>query len=181
MLGEWLIQFDLERPITMSFSILPSTALWFLPFVLPICLWVMWSDLKAMRIPNTAVLALVGVFAVFGLFAMPFADYPWRLLTLLVVLVITFLANMVGLMGAGDSKFIAAAAPFIDPSDAGAVAFIFAANLLACFATHRIAKNTSLRQMAPDWDSWDRGRKFPMGFALGGTLIIYLILGAFAG
>ncbi len=165
----------------MSFSILPATALWFLPFVFPICLWVMWSDLKAMRIPNMAVMALVVVFLVVGLVALPFSEYPWRLLTMAVVLVVMFFANMVGLMGAGDSKFIAAAAPFIDPGDLGLLSFIFAANLLACVATHRIAKNTALRQMAPDWDSWDRGRKFPMGFALGGTLIIYLLLGAIAG
>ena len=165
----------------MNFAILPSTALWFLPCVVPICHWVMWSDLKAMRIPNMAVLALLAVFVIVGLVALPWSAYPWRLLTLVIVLVLTFFANMVGLMGAGDSKFIAAAAPFIDPGDAGLLAFIFAANLLACYATHRIAKNTSLRQMAPDWDSWDRGRKFPMGFALGGTLIIYLVLGAASG
>ena len=155
-----------------------SAAIW-LPFVVPICLWVMWSDLKAMRIPNVAVVALLAVFVFVGLVALPWSDYPWRLLSMVIVLVLMFFANMVGLMGAGDSKFIAAAAPFIDPGDAGILAFVFAANLLACVATHRIAKNTSLRQMAPDWDSWDRGRKFPMGFALGGTLIIYLLLGAF--
>ncbi|MEL7254623.1 MAG: prepilin peptidase [Pseudomonadota bacterium] len=165
----------------MSLDILPATALWFLPFALPICLWVMWSDLKAMKIPNTAVLSLVAVFVVVGLLALPFETYLWRLLTMVIVLVITFFANVIRLMGAGDSKFIAAAAPFIDHGDGWALAFIFAANLLACYVTHRIAKNTSLRQLAPEWDSWTRGRKFPMGFALGGTLIIYLGLGAFTG
>ena len=29
-----------------------SSALWFLPFVLPICFYVAWSDMRAMRIPN---------------------------------------------------------------------------------------------------------------------------------
>ena len=38
-----------------------SSALWFLPFVLPICFYVAWSDMRAMRIPNNAVLALLGV------------------------------------------------------------------------------------------------------------------------
>ena len=161
----------------MLLQITPSEALWFLPFVLPICLWVMWSDLKAMRIPNMSVLALVGVFLVVGLIALPFADYPWRIGTMVVVLVLMFLANMFGLMGAGDSKFIAAAAPFIDPGDVRALCFIFAANLLACFVTHRFAKYSGLRRLAPDWTSWDRGRKFPMGFALGSTLVIYLLLG----
>jgi prepilin peptidase CpaA len=165
----------------MNFDILPGTALWFLPFVIPICLWVMWSDLKAMKIPNLAVMSLVVVFLIVGLIALPMSEYPWRIVNMFVILVLMFFANMVGLMGAGDSKFIAAATPFIDPHDLGVLAFIFAANLLACVATHRIAKNTSLREMAPDWDSWSRGRKFPMGFALGGTLIIYLLLAATMG
>ena len=163
----------------MNFAILPSTALWFLPFAAPICLWVMWSDLKAMRIPNMAVMALVAVFVIVGLIALPYSEYPWRLLTMVIVLVITYLANMIGLMGAGDSKFIAAAAPFIDPGDGWLLVFIFAANLLACFVTQRSAKNSSLRNLAPDCDSWERKRKFPMGFALGGTMSIYLALAAF--
>ncbi len=165
----------------MTLQITPSEALWFLPFVLPICLWVIWSDLSAMRIPNLAVLALAGVFVLVGLVALPLSEYPWRLAAMGAVLVITFLANMAGLMGAGDSKFIAAAAPFIDPGDVTPLGLIFAANLLAAFVTHRIAKHSALRRLAPDWVSWDRGRKFPMGFALGATLIIYLTLGATGG
>ena len=124
----------------MALAISPTEALWFLPFVVPLCLWVMWSDLSAMRIPNVAVLTLAAIFLVVGLIALPWADYPWR--------------------------------------DVGPLCFIFAANLLACFVTHRIAKHTALRRLAPNWTSWDRGRKFPMGFALGATLIAYLALGA---
>ncbi|MDW3118675.1 MAG: hypothetical protein R8G60_13530 [Roseovarius pacificus] len=60
----------------MSLDITSAQALWFLPFVLPICLWVVWSDLSTMRIPNKAVLALTAVFLVIGLIALPLADYP---------------------------------------------------------------------------------------------------------
>lgn len=162
----------------MVLAITSAEALWFLPFTAPFCVWVMWSDLSAMRIPNPAVLALAVVFVVIGLVALPLAEYPWRLLTMAVVLVVTFLANAVGLMGAGDSKFIAVAVPFVDPGDIAPLCLILAACLLAAFVTHRIAKYTALRRLAPGWTSWDRGRKFPMGFALGGTLIIYLALGA---
>ena len=35
-----------------------SAALYFLPFVTVICLWVAWSDLARMKIPNYAVIAL---------------------------------------------------------------------------------------------------------------------------
>lgn len=161
----------------MTLEITSWAAAWFFPVVLPICLWVIWSDLSSMRIPNKAVAALAIAFLLVGLVALPLAEYPWRLLHLLVVLVIGFAANAAGLMGAGDSKFLAAAAPYVARGDAVTVLMIFSASLLVCFATHRIAKHSPLRQLAPDWDSWDRGRKFPMGFSLGSTLVIYLIFG----
>ena len=165
----------------MSLQITSSEAWWFLPFVLPICLWVVWSDLSLMLIRNKAVLALAAVFLVIGLIALPIAEYPWRVATMVIVLFIGIVINAAGLVGAGDAKFVAAASPFIDPGDALAVCLIFAANLLAAFAAHRIAKHTPLRALAPDWESWSRGHKFPMGFSLGSTLVIYLILGVTRG
>ena len=163
----------------MPLEITSWAAAWFLPFVTPICLWVIWSDLKAMRIPNLSVLALAGIFVVVGLVAISpiWPDYAWRLAVMIAALVAGIIANAAGLMGAGDSKFIAAAAPFVAPGDWRMIILIFAANLLAAYATHRIAKHSALRDLAPDWISWNAGKKFPMGFALGATLIIYLILG----
>ncbi|MEL7012656.1 MAG: prepilin peptidase [Pseudomonadota bacterium] len=163
----------------LDLAITSFSAALFLPFVLPICLWVMWSDLNAMKIPNSAVLALAGVFVVVGLIAVPiWPDYPMRLAALGIMLVAGIIINSAGLMGAGDAKFIAAAAPFVAPGDVIPLIFIFTANLLAAFVTHRIAKYTPLRAMAPHWESWERGKKFPMGFALGATLLIYLGAGA---
>lgn len=162
-------------------TITTAQALWFLPFVLPICFWVAWSDLSRMKIPNNAVLALAGVFVVVGLVALPLADYPWRLVHLVVVLLIGIVLNAGGLVGAGDAKFAAAAAPFIPLGDLRFIFVIFAANLLAAVVAHRIAKYTPLRRLAPNWESWDRGWDFPMGLSLGGSLAIYLVLGALYG
>ncbi len=165
----------------MLLNITSAEALWFLPFVLPICIWVAWTDLSLMRIRNKAVVALACIFLVVGLIALPFPEYPWRLATMVVALLIGIVMNAAGLMGAGDAKFIAAAAPFIDPGDPVMLCLIFAAILLACFTAHRIAKHTALRNLAPNWESWSRGRKFPMGFSLGSTLAIYLFLGVIYG
>ncbi|WP_417727109.1 prepilin peptidase [Roseovarius sp.] len=165
----------------MTLEITAHAALWFLPFVLPVCAWVAVSDLRRMKIPNTAVLTLAGIFLVVGLIALPLADYPWRLVQLAVMLVAGIAMNAVGLMGAGDAKFIAAAAPFVALGDAASLCLIFAATLLGAFVTHRIIKHSPLRRLAPDWQSWASGKKFPMGFALGGTLAIYLGLGALYG
>ncbi len=152
-------------------------ALWFLPFVLPICLWVAWSDLKFMKIPNRAVYALVAVFLVVGLLALPMPVYGWRLLQLVVVLVVGFGLNMTGLIGAGDAKFAAAAAPFVAYADLRAVLILFATVLLAAFATHRAFRAVPAVRARTDWKSWT-ARDFPMGLALGGTLAFYIAIGA---
>lgn len=158
-----------------------SAALWFLPFVLPICFYVCFTDLREMRITNQAVLALGLIFIVIGPFLFPLPEYGWRLVQMVVVLVIGFVLNAGGAMGAGDAKFAAAAAPYIALGDLRLLLAIFAANLLAAFTTHRLVKYTALRQIAPSWQSWDMGWKFPMGLSLGGTLAIYLGLAAYFG
>jgi len=158
-----------------------SAALWFLPFVLPICTWVAWSDLKFMKIPNKAVLALTVVFLLVGLIAVPLAEYPWRLLHLVVVLVIGFALNMLGLIGAGDAKFAAAMAPFFPLGDLRLMLVLFAAVLVAAFATHRLFRAVpAMRSRTADWKSWSSG-DFPMGLALGGAMGFYLALGVFYG
>lgn len=162
-------------------AIAPSAALTFLPFALLIGLWVAWSDMKFMKIPNKAVLALVGVFVLVGPLALPFDEYLWRYLHLVVVLAITFVANLLRVMGAGDSKFIAAMAPFVDRGDGLAVFQIAAVVLLAAFATHRLFRALpAIRRSLPDWKSWTSA-KFPMGLGLAGMLIVYLALGAAIG
>jgi prepilin peptidase CpaA len=149
---------------------------------IPLSLYTCWSDLRGMRIPNGTVLMLAGAFVLLGPFVLPFDIYLWRLLQLAVVLVLGILFNAAGVMGAGDAKFIAAAAPYIALGDLRFLAALFTATVLAAFVTHRLAKHTPLRRLAPEWESWTRHRDFPMGLALGGTLSLYLLLGiAFGG
>lgn len=165
----------------MSLSISSASALWFLPFVAPICFYVAWSDMRMMKIPNMAVLALTAVFLLVGLVALPLAEYPWRLLHLLGMLLVGMVLNAAGLIGAGDAKFAAAAAPFVALGDGLFLAMVFAATLLAAWTTHRLAKHSPIRRLVPDWKSWSQGWDFPMGLALGGTLSLYLALGCLYG
>ncbi|WP_370312653.1 prepilin peptidase [Sagittula sp.] len=162
-------------------SITVTEAAWFLPFVLPVCLYIMYTDMKGMRIPNHSVLAMFFIFVVVGFIAMPFDAYLWRYVHLIVVLVAGIALNAGGAVGAGDAKWAAAAAPFIALGDLRFLMILFAANLLAAFVAHRIAKFTPIRRLAPNWESWNAGSKFPMGLALGGTMAIYLGLGLFYG
>ena len=173
-------------------------AAWFLPFVLPICLYVAFTDLRDMLIKNHAVVALAAVFAVVGLFVLPpwstewsvggvgpyvvaLPPYLWQLLHILVVLILGILLNAAGVMGAGDAKFLAAASAFVWTGDFFLMVLIVTSAVLGAFVTHRLVKYTKLRTIAPDWESWDRGKHFPMGFPLGVSLAIYLILGTVYG
>ena len=162
----------------MTLALSPAEALWFLPFVVPICIYVAWSDLREMRIPNVSVLALAGVFLAVGLIVLPFEVYYMRLLQLVIILLAGFLVTSLGLVGAGDAKFAAAMAPFIAPGDYLMFLTLFAAVLIGAWITHRGAGMVpAVRRATPGWISWDRGKLFPMGVALAGALVVYLALG----
>lgn len=153
----------------------PVAALAFLPFVLAIGIWVAWSDMRAMKIPNKAVLALLAVFVVVGLVVLPFKMWLWALGLGVAVLVAGFVINAVGLVGAGDAKFAAAMAPFFIGGDIRFVLGLFAACLLGAFVSHRLARAVpAMRRATAHWESWTHA-DFPMGLALAGTLIFYVL------
>ncbi|WP_336096370.1 hypothetical protein [Roseovarius sp. CH_XMU1461] len=158
-------------------EITQTAATWFFPFALPICLWVAYTDLKLMKILNLAVLALIAVFVIIGPLALPFDAYLWRYAHFLVILALGVGLNAAGLVGAGDAKFAAAAAPFVALGDIRLLLVILAFTLVAGLAAHRLGKHTRLRNLAPHWESWHREGKYPMGLSLGGALAIYLGLG----
>ena len=151
----------------------PADFLWFLPFTTTIALWVAWSDMKAMKIPNQAVLALAAVWVVLGPLLLPVNIWLWGFALMAIVLVIGFLLTAFAGVGAGDSKFAAAMAPFFTGADIRMVMALFAACILGAFAVHRIARAIpAVRAATPDWASWTH-HKFPMGLALSGLLVFY--------
>jgi prepilin peptidase CpaA len=153
-----------------------SALLWFLPFTLPIAIWVSWSDMKFMKIPNKAVLALLAVYLVVGLLVFPLKVWGWGWALAGILLLAGFISTAAGLMGAGDAKFAAAMAPFFATADIRLVFALFAACLLGAFTSHRLARRVpAFRAAATDWESWTN-KDFPMGLALSGTLIFYPLL-----
>ena len=162
-------------------SVTVTQSIAFLIFVAPLCLYVAWNDLRAMKIPTWSTDALALVFVVVGIFVMPFSDYLWRYAHFGVVLVIGFVLSSAGAMGAGDAKYAAAMAPFIALQDLMLFALLLAGVTIAAFLLHRGARRSaSIRERFPDWESWTR-REFPMGFALAPALFFYLLIGLFSG
>ena len=153
----------------------PLDAALLLPFTLAIGIWVAWNDMKFMKIPNKAVLALLAVWVVGGIILVPFEVWLWGLALGALMLVIGFVLASLSLIGAGDAKFVAAMAPFFVQSDLRFVLVLTAACLLGAFAAHRLARALpTFRAQVADWESWTRA-DFPMGLALAGILNIYLI------
>jgi len=157
------------------------SALWYLPFVVPICIWVAWNDMKFMKIPNYAVYSLAAIFVMVGIVALPLVEIPWRLLQFAVVLAVGFMLFAIKAIGAGDAKFAAVMAPFFALGDSRFMLYLFAGVLLAAVVTHKIFKRVPVvRNLTPEWESWST-KKFPMGLALGPTLGFYLLAGTFYG
>lgn len=158
-------------------SVTVTQSIAFLVFVAPLCLYVAWNDLRAMKIPTWSTDALAIVFVVVGIFVMPFSDYLWRYAHFGAVLVVAIGLNAIGAMGAGDSKFLASAAPFVALDDAGFMFMLLSTGMFVGYFIHRAARAIApIRNLVPDWASWHQGKRFPLGFPMGAVLIIYLAL-----
>lgn len=156
-----------------------TAALVFLCLVAPVALYVCWSDLKFMKIRNGAGRLLLAIFFVAGLLVLPVEVWAWRWLHFAVVLAIGFLLHLSAGVGAGDVKFAAASAPFVALEQAALIPLLFTAFLLGAFTMHRLARSIpAVRRQTPDWVSWTR-KDFPMGLAISGTIVCYLVFAAF--
>ncbi len=156
-------------------------ALWLAILATPVALYVAWSDLRAMRIPNLSVLTLILVYAVVGAITLPLDIWAWSWLHFAVVLVIGFVLSLTGGFGAGDAKFAAAMAPFVALGDLRLFLVLLCAVSIAALVVHRAMRAIPLiRRATPGWASWQR-REFPFGLALGPALIFYLVLASIYG
>lgn len=167
-----------------------QAAWWFLPAVIPLTIYISWSDMRTMKITNMSIYALVLAYAVLGPFAFGWQLYLWQWLHLPIVLAFCILLWMGRVMGAGDAKLIAAISPFFLLADLQLILRIFIAALLGALITHSLFRFTPLRNLAPDWKSWEARRPdlrggifgldlaFPKGFALSMTLLLYLLWAA---
>ncbi|MCP5086825.1 MAG: hypothetical protein GY952_08500 [Rhodobacteraceae bacterium] len=153
----------------------PAVVLLFV--ALPFCIWAALTDLRQMKILNVTNMGLFLCFAVVGVFLFPLDQYGLRLSQAALMLVVGILATSFGFMGGGDSKFIAAMAPFIALNDAPEFLFLLAAMSLLTVALHRgVGAVTPLRARLDGWKSWNAGGKFPFGVTLSSTLVLYLVM-----
>ena len=153
-----------------------AVALTFLVLTLPICVWVAWNDMRSMKIPNKAVMAMFVIWLVAGFFLMPLSVWAWGWALAAIVMVVGFVMHSAVGIGAGDAKFASAIAPFFVQSDPRFDMGLIAATMLGALAAHRVMRAMpAVRRATPDWESWTRAEYFPFGLALSGMLIFHLL------
>ncbi len=144
---------------------------------IPIGIWVAWSDMKFMRIPNVACFALFISFLILAPLIYDFHQYGFRIAQGLVVLFFGFFATGIGLVGGGDSKFAAAMAPFIALENIFPFIFLIGILSLISVGLHKLIGITpGLKNHIKDWDSWNEHGMFPFGVTLAASLIAHLVL-----
>ena len=154
----------------------PTDAMILLVPVLPIAIWAAVSDLKRMKIPNTAVLAMAAIWPLIGWYLVGVTPWLWGFAIMAVVFVAGFLLYLTGSFGAGDAKFSAAMAGIFVGGNIGEILLIIFICMVGSLILHRIMRSLSfIRNATPDWESWTRRRFFPFGMALAAIVIFYLV------
>lgn len=145
--------------------------------VLVIAIWAASSDLKRMKIPNKSVLAMAAVWPILGWLAVAtWSAWLWGFALMAIVLVAGYLLYTTGAFGAGDAKYAASIAPLFVGGDIAWILLLIAACLIGALITHRILRSIpAVRRMTPDWLSWEQKRYFPLGFALSGMAVFYVV------
>jgi prepilin peptidase CpaA len=144
---------------------------------LPLLFVACWSDLRHMTIPNRVNAMIFAVFVILGLFMFPLPEYGMRLLQALIMLAIGIFMTTAGLMGGGDSKLLAAGAPFVAANDLTEFFLALAFMSLAAVAAHKILGLVpSFQKRVVDWKSWNSKGNFPFGVPISVTLSLYLLV-----
>ena len=143
--------------------------------MVPLMFYIMYSDLRSLRIPNWSVLAVLGIFVVTGLWSLPLETFLWRLAHGAIVLVIGFAlyALFSAKIGAGDIKLITVLVPFVAGGHALFVLLVYAVLTFAALMVHRLIR-AYLRGRKTGWIAFDQQIYFPVGLILGLTILLYL-------
>lgn len=154
----------------------PVDAIILLVPVLPIAIWAAVSDLKRMKIPNAAVIAMAAIWPLIGWYVVPWESWLWGFAIMAVVFVAGFLLYLTGTFGAGDAKYSAAMSGIFVGGHIGEILLIIFVSMIGSLILHRILRSMSfVRSRTPDWESWTRKRFFPFGLALSCIVVFYLL------
>lgn len=143
------------------------------------CFYAAWSDLAFMKIPNWLSLYVIAAYLVSMPFLVPLDDMGMRLTIALAVLVIGFVLNVAGVIGAGDAKFGAALMLFVHPAIDHVTFFMQVLGMMALagVVTHRLFYRIApARRIGAEWQSWQEVKNFPFGLSIAASMLFYLVI-----
>lgn len=151
---------------------LADLALW--P-IAAIALWAAAVDALFMRIPNAVHVALLAVFAILVLPGLPWQATAARLGVGAIMFALGFGLYAAGLLGAGDVKYLAAAAPLVPPDPTVILVWLLMVAMagLPVLALHRLAR---LLPGTARFPSFAEAGYFPYGPAISIGLVAILWL-----
>jgi prepilin peptidase CpaA len=154
----------------------PTDAMILMVPALPIAIWVAFSDMKRMKIPNTSVIAMAAIWPLLGWFLVPMSVWLWGFALMAIIFVAGFLLYLTGTFGAGDAKYAASMAGMFVGGSISEILVLLVICMIGSLLVHRLLRSISfVRTATPDWVSWTQRRYFPFGLALSAILIIYLL------
>ncbi|MEL6264273.1 MAG: prepilin peptidase [Pseudomonadota bacterium] len=152
--------------------------------LVPLLVYVMWSDMKTMRIPNMASLLIFLVFIPTGLMGLPIEVFGWRLLHTAIAFAIAFGLFQIagGRVGGGDLKLVIALTPYVPGVYLGVILVTWSAVTLvslAAFYGLRLAlagRETGYVALERTPPPGHRFPYFPAGVSIGISFILYFAL-----
>jgi prepilin peptidase CpaA len=154
-----------------------ETAAVFLAALALPCLYAAWTDLTRMTIPNWLVLVIAALYVVLGPVVLDFDRYLWGFANGGVVLAAGFLLFLTGQFGAGDAKFAASVALFVDYGDIPTMLWLYAIIALLSVGALALVKWRMPEFAALSaFKSLQDRRRFPLGLPLALSILVYLAL-----
>ncbi len=154
-----------------------SGALILLVPALPIAIWATLNDLKKLKIPNKAVLAMAAIWPLLGWLAVPtWTAWFWGLGFMAIGIALAYLAFALFNFPGGDGKYAAAISPFFVGADISYVLMLVLICMMgATLAFQVIRVLPGIRSVTTGWEGFKHWRIVPFGLALSAMAIYYLV------
>lgn len=152
-------------------------ALILLVLMLPIAIWATFNDLKRLKIPNKAVLAMAAIWPLAGWMAVPtWTAWAWGFAFMAIGIALGYVAHALVNFPGGDSKYAAAISPVFVGADIVEVITLVLACMLGATVLFQIVRILpGIDRVTAGWEGFKHWRIVPFGLALSAMVIYYLV------
>ena len=137
-------------------------------------LYVIYTDLSDLRIPNVVVMALLAVFAATQAPFLPLPELAWRTGAAAVVFALGVAVFVLHLLGGGDVKLLPVVVLFIPSGQWAQFMLALSVAVILSLSCLRLLRRTGVGRQ---WRSLNQTARYPLGPAIALAALIYEPLG----